>query len=69
MENEQTKVTIINDQRGTGKMYLPYIYKYSKIGFTIGKNKVIGSVALFPGGMLSWKVYIAIVIIVYEIGQ
>ena len=56
MENEKTKLTIINDQEESGKVHLPYIYKYSKVGFTIGRNKAIGSVALFPGGILSWKV-------------
>ena len=56
MKSEQTKVTILNDQTDSGRIYLPFIYTYSKVGFTIGKNKVIGSVALFPGGILSWKV-------------
>lgn len=58
-KEEKTKVTIINDEKDRGKLYLPYIYKYSTIGFTIGKNKVMGSVAIFPGGILSWKVRIA----------
>jgi len=56
MESEKTKLTIINDQKDGGRVHLPYIYKYSKVGFTIGRNKAIGSVALFPGGILSWKV-------------
>ena len=60
MEGEKTKIAVINDEKDSGKMNVPFIYKYSKIGFTIGKSKVIGSVALFPGGILSWKVCFAI---------
>lgn len=55
-EGDKTKITVLNEEKNDGKSYTPYIYKYSRVGFTIGKNKVIGSVALLPGCILSCKV-------------
>eukprot|EP00112_Aurelia_sp_Birch-Aquarium-sp1_P000545 Seg10522.1 transcript_id=Seg10522.1/GoldUCD/mRNA.D3Y31 product="NADH dehydrogenase" protein_id=Seg10522.1/GoldUCD/D3Y31 len=54
-EGDKTKITVLNEEKNDGKSYTPYIYKYSRVGFTIGKNKVIGSVALLPGCILSCK--------------
>ena len=55
-EGDKTKITILNEENSDEKSYTPYIYKYSRVGFTIGKNKVLGSVALLPGCILSCKV-------------
>lgn len=53
---EKTKLTIINEQKDGSKPAYPFIFKYSTKGFTIGDNKVYGSVALLQGCVFSWKV-------------
>ena len=55
-EEDKTQIKIINEQKSDSSEFVPFISKYSTVGFNIGKNKVMGSVAILPKGILSWKV-------------
>ncbi|XP_065068652.1 NADH dehydrogenase [ubiquinone] 1 alpha subcomplex assembly factor 3-like [Rhopilema esculentum] len=55
-EEDKTQIKIINEQKSDSSEFVPFISKYSTVGFNIGKNKVVGSVAILPKGILSWKV-------------
>lgn len=42
--------------------HAPFVSSYNTQGFTVQGNKLMGSVALLPKGMFSWKVYCFIII-------